>query len=83
MILFVILQEVKNEPINFNFSKSARTILAGTFGTYSNLTHFNFYCDFDFDSLALLLRRFPKIAEPILQVTGIFQTIPSLALWDY
>lgn len=30
--------------------------------------------------LALLLRRFPKIAEPILQVTGIFQTIPSLAL---
>ena len=30
--------------------------------------------------LALVLRRFPKIAEPILQVTGIFQTIPSLAL---
>lgn len=30
--------------------------------------------------LALLLRRLPKIAEPVLQVTGIFQTIPSLAL---
>ena len=30
--------------------------------------------------LALLLRRYPKIAEPVLQLTGIFQTIPSLAL---
>ncbi|MFC4653294.1 ABC transporter permease/substrate-binding protein [Lactococcus nasutitermitis] len=30
--------------------------------------------------LALLLRRFPKIAELVLQITGIFQTIPSLAL---
>ena len=30
--------------------------------------------------VALLLRRFPKIAEIILQITGIFQTIPSLAL---
>lgn len=29
---------------------------------------------------ALLLRRYPKIAEPSLHVTGIFQTIPSLAL---
>lgn len=30
--------------------------------------------------LALLLRRYPKMAEPLLQITGIFQTIPSLAL---
>ncbi|MDR0297381.1 MAG: ABC transporter permease/substrate-binding protein [Streptococcaceae bacterium] len=30
--------------------------------------------------LALLLRRFPKTAEFFLQLTGIFQTIPSLAL---
>lgn len=30
--------------------------------------------------LALMLRRFPKIAELVLQITGIFQTIPSLAL---
>ena len=30
--------------------------------------------------VALLLRRFPKIAEFVLQITGIFQTIPSLAL---
>src|SRR5699024_6034189 len=30
--------------------------------------------------LALLLRRYPKTAEPVLQLTGIFQTIPSLAL---
>lgn len=30
--------------------------------------------------LALLLRRFLKIAEVMLQITGIFQTIPSLAL---
>ncbi|GAB2024444.1 ABC transporter permease/substrate-binding protein [Lactovum odontotermitis] len=30
--------------------------------------------------LALLLRRFAKVAELVLQVTGIFQTIPSLAL---
>lgn len=30
--------------------------------------------------LALLLRRYPKIAEVILQITGILQTIPSLAL---
>ncbi|MDR0200042.1 MAG: ABC transporter permease/substrate-binding protein [Streptococcaceae bacterium] len=30
--------------------------------------------------LALLLRRFPKAAEAALQITGIFQTIPSLAL---
>ncbi|MCL2676809.1 MAG: ABC transporter permease/substrate-binding protein [Streptococcaceae bacterium] len=30
--------------------------------------------------LALLLRRYKKIAEWILQITGIFQTIPSLAL---
>ncbi len=30
--------------------------------------------------LALLLRRYPKTAEPALQITGIFQTIPSLAL---
>ncbi|MGM9886944.1 MAG: ABC transporter permease/substrate-binding protein [Lactococcus sp.] len=29
---------------------------------------------------ALLLRNFPKAAEWILQITGIFQTIPSLAL---
>ena len=30
--------------------------------------------------IALLLRRFPKTAEVALQITGIFQTIPSLAL---
>lgn len=30
--------------------------------------------------LALLLRRYPRVAEPVLQITGIFQTIPSLAL---
>lgn len=30
--------------------------------------------------LALLLRRFPRAAEFVLQLTGIFQTIPSLAL---
>ncbi|MDR0299111.1 MAG: ABC transporter permease/substrate-binding protein [Streptococcaceae bacterium] len=30
--------------------------------------------------IALLLRRFPRVAEWCLQITGIFQTIPSLAL---
>ncbi|WP_251712226.1 ABC transporter permease/substrate-binding protein [Lactococcus ileimucosae] len=30
--------------------------------------------------LALLLRRYSRLAEPLLQITGIFQTIPSLAL---
>ena len=30
--------------------------------------------------LALLLRRYPKLAEVVLQITGILQTIPSLAL---